>query len=103
MMAFHYKDQRLAVGTHDGPIGIYDVRTTAKWKILGGHTRNVSALCFDAKGNYVASYSALDLTLRLWKVGSTGFFSTLTSGTGRYLRQVKLRSLGSNVANPHER
>ena len=101
MVAFHYDTQRLAVGTHDGPIGIYDVRTSAKWKILEGHTKNVTCLCFDAKGNWLASYSALDLTLKLWKVGNTGFFSTIMGGTGRFHKQVKLKQLGPNVPNPH--
>ena len=101
MVAFHYDTQRLAVGTHDGPIGIYDVRTSAKWKILEGHTKNVTCLCFDSKGNYLASYSAVDLTLKLWKVGNTSFFATIMGGTGRFAKQIKLTNLGSNVANPH--
>jgi platelet-activating factor acetylhydrolase IB subunit alpha len=71
------------VGTHEGPIGIYDVRTSAKWKVLEGHTSNVTCLAFDSNGNYLASYSANDLTLKLWKVGNTGFFSTLISGAGK--------------------
>jgi len=101
MVAFHYDTQRLAVGTHDGPIGIYDVRTSAKWKILEGHTKNVTCLCFDSKGNYLASYSAIDLTLKLWKVGNTSFFATIMGGTGRFAKQVKLESLGPSVPNPH--
>ena len=48
MVAFHHESQRLAVGTHDGPIAIYDVRTSAKWKILEGHTGNVTCLSFDS-------------------------------------------------------
>ena len=101
MVAFHFDTQRLAVGTHDGPIGIYDVRTSAKWKILEGHTKNVTCVCFDSKGNYLATYSAVDLTLKLWKVGNTSFFATIMGGTGRFAKQVKLQSLGSGVANPH--
>lgn len=103
MVAFHYDTQRLAVGTHDGPIGIYDVRTSAKWKILEGHTKNVTCVAFDTKGNWLASYSAIDLTLKLWKVGNTGFFSTIMGGTGRCNKEVKLRPLGSHVPNPHLR
>ena len=83
MVAFHHESQRLAVGTHDGPIAIYDVRTSAKWKILEGHSGNVTCLTFDSRGNLLASYSAVDMTLRLWKVGNTGFFSTIMGGTGK--------------------
>ena len=77
------------------------MRTSAKWKILEGHTKNVTCLCFDSKGNYLASYSAVDLTLKLWKVGNTSFFATIMGGTGRFAKQIKLTNLGSNVANPH--
>ena len=100
MVAFHHESQRLAVGTHDGPIAIYDVRTSAKWKILEGHTSNVTCLTFDSKGNLLASYSSVDLTVRLWKVGNTGFFSTIMGGTGKCSREIKLKDL-PHAKNPH--
>ena len=34
MMAFHQGTQRLAVGTTDGVVLIYDLRTATKWRIL---------------------------------------------------------------------
>jgi WD40 repeat protein len=101
MVAFHHESQRLAVGTHDGPIAIYDVRTSAKWKILEGHTGNVTCLTFDSKGNILASYSAVDNTIRLWKVGNTGFFSTIMGGTGKCSKEVKLQPIATN-RNPHQ-
>jgi WD40 repeat protein len=100
MVAFHHESQRLAVGTHDGPIAIYDVRTSAKWKILEGHTGNVTCLTFDSKGNLLASYSAVDLTVRLWKVGNTGFFSTIMGGTGKCSKEIKLDHI-NGIKNPH--
>ena len=101
MVAFHHESQRLAVGTHDGPIAIYDVRTSAKWKILEGHSGNVTCLSFDSKGNMLASYSAVDLTLRLWKVGNTGFFSTIMGGTGKSANTINLEPIRS-IKNPHQ-
>ena len=83
MIAFHHETQRLGVGTPAGPIAIYDVRTSAKWKILEGHNKNVVCVEFDQRGNLLASYSSSDLKLRLWKVGNTGFFSTIMGGTGK--------------------
>ena len=41
----------------------------------------------------LASYSAIDLTLRLWKVGNAGFFSTIMGGTGKNAREIKLNAL----------
>ena len=92
-IAFHHETQRLAVGTPNGPIAIYDVRTSAKWKILEGHTKAVSCVEFEEKGNLLASYSATDLTLRLWKVGNAGFFSAIMSGTGKSAKDIKLKPL----------
>jgi len=81
------------VGTPSGPIAIYDVRTSHKWKILEGHQKNVSCVEFDSKGNMLASYSKLDLTLRLWKVGNAGFFSTIMGGSGKSSKEFKLKPL----------
>jgi WD40 repeat protein len=47
MVSFHSATQRLAVGTVEGPIGIYDVRTSAKIEIFEGHTGSISCLAFD--------------------------------------------------------
>jgi hypothetical protein len=57
-------------------------------------------LSFDSKGNMLASYSAVDLTLRLWKVGNTGFFSTIMGGTGKSANTMNLEPL-RNLKNPH--
>ena len=93
MVAFHRETQRLAVGTPAGPVAIYDVRTCTQWKILEGHPKNVICVEFDQKGDMLASYSALDLTLRLWKVGNVGFFSTIMGGTGGSIKDIKLQAL----------
>lgn len=98
MVSFHHESQRLSVGTHDGPIAIYDVRTSAKWKILEGHTGNISALVFNSKGDMLASYSAVDLTLRLWKVGNTGFFSSIMGSTGKCYKEKKLEEIKQEVS-----
>lgn len=93
MVAFHHETQRLAVGTPSGPVVIYDVRTSAKWKILEGHVKDVMAVEFDSKGNILASYSSVDSTLRLWKVGNAGFLSTIIGGTGKSIKEIKLKAL----------
>jgi WD40 repeat protein len=60
---------------------------------LEGHTKAVSCVEFEEKGNLLASYSASDLTLRLWKVGNAGFFSAIMSGTGKSAKDIKLKPL----------
>lgn len=88
------------MGTFEGVIAIYDVRTSAKWKILEKHEGNVTCLAFDSKGNLLASYSATDSTVRLWKVGNTGFFSTIMGGSGKCSKEVSLPKLNGSL-NPH--
>ena len=90
----------MAIGTAEGFIAIYDVRTSAKYKILEKHDGNVTCMAFDSKGNLLSSYSAADATVKLWKVGNTGFFSTIMGGTSKYSKEVKLGKLDSSL-NPH--
>ena len=93
MIDFHHDSQRLAVGTNIGPIAIYDVRTSAKWRVLEGHTGKITCLKFNTSGHYLVSYSATDLTLRLWKVGNTGFFSGIMGVTAKWAKSIKLSPL----------
>lgn len=48
---------------------------------------------FDLKGNLLASYSADESSLRIWKAGNAGFFSTIMGGTGKSYKEYKLESL----------
>ena len=77
MMSFHQGTQRLAVGTVEGVILIYDLRTATKWRILTGHLKAVSALAFSANGEHVASVAAEESALRWWLAGSHGLFGFL--------------------------
>jgi WD40 repeat protein len=74
MMAFHQGTQRLAVGTIEGVVILYDMRTATKWRILQGHEHAVTCLAFSAAGDLVASLSIEERTLRWWLAGSQGFF-----------------------------
>jgi hypothetical protein len=40
----------LAVGTIQGSIALYDIRTSSKLKVFEGHLKPVLALAFDSKG-----------------------------------------------------
>ena len=74
MMAFHHGTQRLAVGTIEGVVILYDMRTATKWRILQGHEHAVTCLAFSAAGDFVASASIEERALRWWLAGSQGFF-----------------------------
>lgn len=89
--SFLSSPQRLAVGTLDGVVLLYDLRTATKWRILTGHERAISALAFSPGGEHVASFSALDGTLRWWLAGSTGLFGFLgLQGSCAHVSQVEL-------------
>jgi WD40 repeat protein len=66
------------------------VRTSAKIDIFEGHTGAISCLNFDFKGKWLASYSATDLTIKLWKVSDSSFFSQLMGGNSKVANQIKL-------------
>jgi len=76
MVTFSQEKQRLGIGLLDRKICIYDMKTTSKLKEFEAHQGPVSALEFSETGNYIASYSSEDLTLKVWKT-ETGFFSGL--------------------------
>ena len=72
MTAFHQNRQKFALGTTQGQVIIFDVRSGTKWRILDGHTGAISAIGFDASGKYLCSYSATDCTARVWHITSGG-------------------------------
>ena len=53
----------------------------------------MKALCFDPKGKWLCSYSAGDLSLKLWKVGDSGFFAQLMGGSNKVSNQISLKPI----------
>jgi len=83
MIAFHQLSQRLAVGTRDGSILIYDLISATRWFTLEGHKHEVSAVSFENEGNFLASYSIQDAAVKIWRA-SAGFFGILGSNPSCY-------------------
>ena len=79
MIAFHQNTQKLAVGTVDGKINIYDMTTGSIWKNLEAHSTQVSALIFDNTGNSIISYAAKEHLLKCWRIGLANFFGNFFS------------------------
>ncbi|CAG9328926.1 unnamed protein product [Blepharisma stoltei] len=74
MVAFCQEKQKLAVGTLDKLIVCYDMKSTSQWKVYQGHEGAVCAIQFSSDGNFLASYSSDDCSVRIWKA-SKGLFS----------------------------
>jgi WD40 repeat protein len=50
MVSFHHDSQRLAVGSSDNVIVIYDLKTASRWHVLEGHKQALSAVAFSENG-----------------------------------------------------
>ncbi|RUS32643.1 hypothetical protein BC938DRAFT_474774 [Jimgerdemannia flammicorona] len=75
---FHGPSQKLAVGTLEGAVIVYDLRTATRWVVLEGHTGPVTALSFSPDGRAVVSCSVQDSTVRMWRP-NPGIFGILAS------------------------
>ena len=69
---------------------LYDLRTAVKWKVLEGHKGPISCMNFDTPGKYLASFSSGDSTLRIWKIGTTGFFSSILGMQGKHFKLFEI-------------
>jgi WD40 repeat protein len=78
MVSFHQESQRLAVGTNENVIIIYDLKTATRWHVLEGHKNSVSAVAFNDNGKALSSYSIMETSVRIWQTG-TSFFGILGS------------------------
>ncbi|KAF9962712.1 hypothetical protein BGZ70_007957 [Mortierella alpina] len=78
---FHVGTQKLAVGTLEGAIIVYDLHTATRWQILEGHVKAVSAVSFSRDGKTIVSCSIKEGRVRFWQP-NPGFFGMLMGGNG---------------------
>lgn len=98
-VAFCQTKQRLAIGTIDNLIVIYDLKTASQWKILKGHSGPVCAVEFEKNGNFLASYSTIDCTVKIWKL-KTGFIQDLIgSHSGQAIKSFQLEIMSTSQSN----
>lgn len=74
---FHSGTQKLAVGTHEGAVIMYDLKSASRLYVLEAHKGPVSAVAFSPDGRRLVTVSLVDHTVTVWKVGSSlsGFFN----------------------------
>lgn len=74
---FHSRTQRLAVGTHEGAVIMYDLKTASRLYVLEPHKAPASAVCFSPDGRRLVTVSIEEGSVTVWKVGSSlsGFFN----------------------------
>ncbi|GMF21227.1 unnamed protein product [Phytophthora fragariaefolia] len=97
MVDFHKETQRLALGTMEAVIVIYDLRTATKWRVLDGHASAVSAVRFRSDGQVLVSYAARDGSVRWWNSGNAGLFGGMLKMHQSCLKEHKLSALKEGV------
>jgi len=88
-IGFHGNSQKLAVGTNDGGVVIYDLKTATKWLVFEGHIGPVSAVSFSKEGSLLLSFSTVDLQIRIWQTTSS-FLGIFGSNSGKCLKAIKV-------------
>jgi WD40 repeat protein len=63
--------QRLAVGTSEGAVVMYDVKTAIRLYILENHKKSITACSFSPDGRRLVSVCLKESNVLVWKVGSS--------------------------------
>ncbi|GAM28366.1 hypothetical protein SAMD00019534_115420 [Acytostelium subglobosum LB1] len=80
MVSFHHDTQRLLLGTLDGSIVIYDMKSATRWHRIDANADRafVSAVSFSDSGKALASFSSKDSLVKIFQT-NTSFFGLLGS------------------------
>lgn len=65
------QSQRLCVGTSEGVVIMYDLKTATRLYVLEGHRKRLAACSFSPDGRRLATVSLEEGIVRVWKVGSS--------------------------------
>ena len=71
MVDFHATSQRLAVGTADGAVVMYDLKTATLLYVLGAHRQRPAGCSFSPDGRQLVTVSIEESVALVWKVGSS--------------------------------
>lgn len=63
--------QRLAVGTSEGALVMYDLKTAIRLYVLENHKRRIAACSFSPDGRRLVTLSLEESIVMVWKVGSS--------------------------------
>lgn len=63
--------QRLALGTNEGAVIMYDLKTASRVFVLEGHQKRLSACSFSPDGRRLVTVSLEESIVMVWKVGSS--------------------------------
>ncbi|CDU24096.1 uncharacterized protein SPSC_02725 [Sporisorium scitamineum] len=78
-VSFFGAGQRLAVGTNEGAVIMYDLKTATRLYVLEGHRRRADAASFSPDGRRLVTMSLEEGRVLVWKT-SSGFSSFFSPG-----------------------
>ena len=96
-IAFAPTGDRLAVGSREGTIYLWDFIRKERLKPLTGHTEHIWSVCFSPDGKRLVSGSN-DRIARLWDVESGEEIATLPLGEPRTLMEIAFSPCGNLIA-----
>lgn len=68
---FHTGTQKLVVGTNEGAVIMYELKTASRLYVLEPHRATVSAVAFSPDGRRLVTVSMDGGDVTVWKVGSS--------------------------------
>ncbi|KAL9642834.1 hypothetical protein ABK040_009909 [Willaertia magna] len=96
MVSFHQEKQKLAIGSIDGNVVIYDMRTASKWQLFEAHKNcPIHALSFSPNGQYLSSFSSVEKSCKIWNTdgGSGGAILSLLGVNNRCVKTFTLDNM----------
>ncbi|KZT12183.1 WD40 repeat-like protein [Laetiporus sulphureus 93-53] len=98
---FHSPTQRLAVGTSEGAVVMYDLKTATRLYVLEGHKKRTTACSFSPDGRRLVTVSLEESVVLVWKVGSsfTSFFIAGAPPRQGHAGSGPYKTLGFNVGD----
>lgn len=80
-VAWAPKDERLAVGTAEGTVQIWDSTTGRIVSVLGGHEQGLQAVAWSPDGRLVATAGRPDNNVKIWEAETGALLAELTGHT----------------------
>jgi WD40 repeat protein len=96
-VAFDATGRRIASGSQDGTVRVWDAATGGEISCLRGHERGVTSVSFDPTGRRIASGSQ-DRTVRVWDA-ATGAEISCLRGHADWVRSVAFDPTGRHIVS----